>query len=85
MPYLTGQDEYGNTAIRPDAMLFFVPLEGPVQGAKYWLSEYGFRYSLLQTITFVSLAGEKNGAGDLGYYTLDLKSKWNGIFGRNLK
>ncbi len=77
MPYLTGQDEYGNTAIRPGAIFFFVPLEGPVQGAKYWLSEYGFRYSLQQTITFVSLTGEKNGTGDLGYYTLDLKSKWN--------
>jgi hypothetical protein len=77
MPYLASQDEYGNTAIRPDALFFFVPLEGPVQGSKYWLSEYGFRYSLQQTITWVSLTGVKHGESDLGYYTFDLKSKWN--------
>jgi porin len=77
MPYLAGQDDYGNTAIRPDALFFFVPLEGPVQGTKYWLSEYGFRYSLQQTITYVSMTGVKKGENDLGYYTLDLKSKWN--------
>jgi porin len=77
MPYLSSQDEYGNTAIRPDALFFFVPLEGPVQGTKYWLSEYGFRYSLQQTITFVSMTGVKKGDSDLGYYTLDLKAKWN--------
>ena len=77
MPYLASQDEYGNTAIRPDALFFFVPLEGPVQGGKYWLSEYGFRYSLQQTITFVNMTGVKKGDSDLGYYTLDLKAKWN--------
>jgi carbohydrate-selective porin OprB len=77
MPYLASQDEYGNTAIRPDALFFFVPLEGPVQGSKYWLSEYGFRYSLQQTITFVSMTGVKQGDSELGYYTLDLKAKWN--------
>jgi porin len=77
MPYLANQDEFGNTAIRPDALFFMLPLEGPVQGGKYWLSEYGFRYSLQQTITFVSMTGMKQGDSNLGYYTLDLKSKWN--------
>ena len=77
MPYLASQDDYGNTAIRPGALFFFTPLEGPVQAGKYWLSEYGFRYSLDQTITYVNMTGVKQGDSDLGYYTLDLKSKWN--------
>jgi porin len=77
MPYLAGQDDYGNTAIRPGALFNFVPLDGPVQGGKYWLSEYGFRYSLQQTFTLVSMTGVKKGDSDLDYYTLDLKAKWN--------
>jgi porin len=77
MPYLASQDDFGNTAIRPDALVLFAPLEDPVQSGKYWLSEYGFRYSLEQTITYVSMTGVKQGDSDLGYYTLDLKSKWN--------
>ena len=75
-PYLASQDEHGNTAIRPGALFFFVPLEGPVQGAKYWLSDYGFRYSLQQSFTYVSMTGVKKGDSDLSYHTLDLKSKW---------
>jgi hypothetical protein len=76
MPYLASQDEYGNTAIRPGALFFFTPLEGPVQNGKYWLSEYGFRYSLEQTFTFVSMSDVMKGDSDLAYYTFDLKSKW---------
>ena len=76
MPYLASQDEYGNTAIRPGALFFLTPLEGPVQDGKYRLSEYGFRYSLEQTLTFVSLTDVLKGDSDLGYYTFDLKSKW---------
>jgi hypothetical protein len=77
MPYLANQDEFGNTAIRPDALFFLVPLEGPVQGGKYWLSEYGFRYSLQQTITFVSMSGVQKGESDLEFYSFDFRSKWN--------
>jgi len=77
MPYLASQDDYGNTAYRPGALFpSFEPLEGPVQGAKYWLSDYGFRYSLQQTVTFVSMTDVKKGDSTLGYHTLDLKSKW---------
>ena len=76
MPYLASQDEYGNTAIRPGALFFFTPLEGPVQNAKYRLSDCGFRYSLEQTLTFVSLSDVMKGDSDLGYYTFDFKSKW---------
>jgi porin len=77
MPYLAGQDEYGNTAIRPGALFNFVLLEEPVQDGKYFLSDYGFRYSLQQTITTVSMSGVKSGDSDLDYYTLNLKAKWN--------
>jgi len=77
MPYLASQDDYGNTAIRPGALFYpFVPLEGPVQGVKYRLSEYGFRYSLEQTLTYVSMSDVMKGNSDLSYYTFDLKSKW---------
>lgn len=76
MPYLASQDEYGNTAIRPGGLFFFTPLEGPVQNGKYRLSEYGFRYSLEQTFTFVSMSDVMKGDSDLRYYTFDLKSKW---------
>jgi porin len=77
MPYLGSQDEYGNTAIRPGALFSIGPLDGLVQGGKYWLSEYGFRYSLQQTFTLVSMTDVKKGDSDLDYYTLDLKAKWN--------
>ncbi len=77
MSYLASQDDYGNTAIRPGALFSsFAPLEGPVQNGKYWLSEYGFCYSLQQTLTFVSMGDVKKGDSDLSYYTFDLKSKW---------
>ncbi len=77
MPYLASLDDYGNTAFRPGALFpSFEPLEGPVQGAKYWLSDYGFRYSLQQTATFVSMTDVMKGDNNLGYHTFDLKSKW---------
>ncbi len=78
MPYLASQDDYGNTAIRPGALFSsFAPLEGPVQGTKYWLSDYGFRYSLQQSVTFVSMTAVKKGDNNLSYHTVDFKSKWN--------
>jgi carbohydrate-selective porin OprB len=77
MPYFASLDEYGNAAMRPGALFYFAPLEGPVSGGKYWLSDYGFRYSLQQTFTFVNMSGLKEGSSDLEFYTLDLKSKWN--------
>jgi len=76
MPYLASQDEYGNTAIRPGPLFPFAPLEPWVQAAKFGLSTYGFRYSLQQTFTGVSLTGVKQGENTLAYYTFDLKSKW---------
>src|SRR5947207_547646 len=46
MPYLASQDQFGNTAARPGALFPLMPVEPLVQGAKYWLSDHGFRYSL---------------------------------------
>jgi porin len=77
MPYLASQNEYGNTAFRPGPLFNFVPMEGTAQTAKYWLSEYGFRYSLQQTFTYVSMSDIKQGDSELAFYTFDLKSKWN--------
>ena len=75
MPYLAGVDDYGNTALRPGPLFSFFPLEPLVQGGKYDLSTIGFRYSLEQTFTCVSMSDVKKGESTLSYYTLDLKSK----------
>jgi hypothetical protein len=76
MPYLAGQDEFGNTAFRPGALLAFAPFESPVQNAKYWFSEHGFRYSLEQSMTYVNMTDVMKGDHSLGYYTFDLQAKW---------
>ena len=76
MPYLASLDEHGNTALRPGALTPFVPLEELVQGGKYALSAYGFRYSLEQTFTGVGLSDVMKGDKSLAYYTIDLKAKW---------
>lgn len=76
MPYLASQDESGNTAARPGPLFPIFPFEPIVQGAKYWLSQYGLRYSLQQTLTYVNLSGVMRGDNTLGYYTFDFRSAW---------
>jgi porin len=76
MPYLASQDEYGNTAVKPRALIAVAPFERDVQRAKYLASEAGLRYSLEQTLTGVSMTDVMRGDHALGYYTLDFKSKW---------
>ena len=76
MSYLYSNDEFGNTAIRPGALIDVVPLEPQVQGAKYKLSRYGLRYSLEQTFTYASLNDAMQGDKNLGNYNLDLPLKW---------
>jgi hypothetical protein len=76
MPYLASQDEYGNTAIAPGPLFTYAPIEPWVDGVKYKLSRYGFRYSLQQTFAYVSLGNVKQGSDTLAEYTFDLKSKW---------
>jgi porin len=74
--YLASQDENGNTAARPGALLPLFPLEPLVQGEKYRLSGDGLRYSLQQTFTYAGLTNEMKGGSELGYYTFDLVTKW---------
>jgi porin len=76
MPYLASQDEYGNTAMAPGPLFPFLPFEPWIDGAKSHLSQIGFRYSLQQTFTYVSLGNVKQGSSTLAEYTFDLKSKW---------
>jgi hypothetical protein len=76
MPYLASQAEYGNTVARPGPLIPDYPLEPVVQGIKYRLSEYGLRYSLQQTLNYVSLTDVKKGENILTYYTLNYKAKW---------
>jgi hypothetical protein len=76
MPYLASQDEYGNTAFAPGALFPYAPFEPWVDSAKSQLSTLGFRYSLQQTFTYVSLSNVKQGSDTLAEYTFDLKSKW---------
>ncbi|MCX6929055.1 MAG: hypothetical protein NT154_38450, partial [Verrucomicrobia bacterium] len=76
MPYLGSLDEFGNTSLRPGALVNFVPFEAPIVGTKYWLSQSGLRYSLEQTYTHVNMTDVKKGDNNLDYYTFDLKTKW---------
>ena len=48
MSYLYSNDEFGNTIVRPGALIDLMPLEAPMQRTKYELSRYGLRYSLEQ-------------------------------------
>jgi porin len=76
MPYLGSADEFGNTAIRPGPLIATTPWDGLAQGAKYWLSQYGLRYSFQQTATFVSMTDVKQGDDALAFYTLSFPAKW---------
>jgi porin len=74
--YLASNDEFGNTASKPGALVPATPLDVAVQQGKYWSSTAGLRYSLEQTFTWVSLTDVMQGANTLGFYTLDFAGKW---------
>ena len=76
MSYLYSSDEFGNTAIRPGALIDVAPLEPQVQWAKYQLSRYGLRYSLEQTFTYAGMSDVVQGNSNLGNYNLDFAAKW---------
>ena len=76
MPYLGSSDELGNTAIRPDPLIPSMPWDALMQGAKYELSQYGLRYGLKQTLTYLALSNVKQGKDALSLYTLDFPAKW---------
>ena len=77
MPYLYNVDEFGNTALNPGALLNIAPLEREVQGAKYWLSNHGFRYTLQQTFGYAGMTDAIQGSSNLGNYNLNLPMKWS--------
>ena len=77
MPYLYSNDELGNTAVAPGALIDVAPFERKVQGAKYWLSGYGLRYALQQTFTYASMSDGVSGSSSLGNYNLHLPVKWS--------
>jgi hypothetical protein len=76
MPYLATKDDFGNPAIKPGPLIGSTPLDVLAQRSKYWLSEAGFRYSLQQTVTWVSMDEVMQGENTLAFYTLSLQSKW---------
>src|SRR5262249_27476247 len=76
MPYLYNNDDFGNTAVQPGALVPVAPLEPEVQSAKYWLAGHGLRYSLQQTFTYAGMSDVATGDGNLGNYNLYLPLKW---------
>jgi porin len=75
-PYLMGLDEFGNTVIQPGPLLPLSGFDALVQKSKYWLSDYGLRYSLQQTFTLASMTGVRQGDSNLGFYDLDFHADW---------
>jgi porin len=75
MPYLSSQDQIGNTAIKPGPLIPSTPLDVAVQQAKYWLSEIGLTYSLQQTLTWVSMSDVMQGDKTLSFYTMSWKTR----------
>ena len=76
MPYLFSNDQLGNTAVQPGALVDIAPLEPEAQGAKYWLAGHGLRYSLQQTFTYAGMSDVMQGNSNLGNYNLHLPLKW---------
>ena len=74
--YLYSSGEFGNTAIRPGPLIDVMPLEPQIQGAKSWLSRYGLRYELEQTVTTAEMTDVVKGDDNLGNYNFDFKAKW---------
>jgi len=83
MPYLYNNDDFGNTAVQPGALIPMAPLEPEVQGAKYWLANHGLRYSLQQTFTYAGMSEVTSGDPNLGNYNLHLPAKWTVFEARN--
>ena len=75
-PYLAAQDAIGNTLMQPGALVDVVPAEPLLQGAKYWLSARGLRYSISQVFTYTGVPDTPSGSPNMGYYTLKFYSKW---------
>ena len=70
-PYLSGLDEYSNTAVQPGAVITNDPISRGVQRLKYTLADHGFYYALAQAFEYVTLTHVPPPAQDLGYYSYD--------------
>lgn len=75
-PYLATINEYGNTAAQPGPVFQPAPFEAEIQGAKYWLSDGGFRYFMNHDFTGVGMSNVRQGNRALAYYSLELEAKW---------
>jgi hypothetical protein len=75
-PYLASVDQFGNTVLKPGALIPWAPNDVLPQRAKYWASEFGLRYSLQQTVTYVNMTDVMQGGNTLAYYTLAFAAKW---------
>ncbi len=75
-PYLANVDEYGNTAIQSGALWPTDPVSPVVQAGKTAVADAGLRYILYQSLTMMSMTGEKSGSGTLQYYTATFQGKW---------
>ena len=75
-PYLAAQDQLGNSVIQPGALVDVILTEPVIQGAKYWLSARGLRYSISQVFTYTGVPDTPAGSPNMGYYTLKFFSKW---------
>lgn len=75
-PYLTSLDEFGNTALKPGALLPPLPLDRWLQNGKFELSDYGFRFNLDQNFTALGLVDANGDGSAQGFYALDFKAKW---------
>ena len=75
-PYLAAQDQLGNSVIQPGALVDVVLTESVVQGAKYWPSARGLRYSISQVFTYTGVPDTPSGSPNMGYYTMKFLAKW---------
>lgn len=75
-PYLSNQDELGNTALQPEPFLHYDQITRRVQRAKYALSDFGFYYTFQQALGY---AASPNNAlpnpRSFGYYAFHLYAK----------
>lgn len=76
MPYLAGNDRFGNTALRPGALFPSTPVDASVQRVKYELSRVGLNFSLAQNLSLVMLGDSIQGDEFLSAYSLNFAAKW---------
>lgn len=74
-PYLEAQEDLGNTALKPGALIPWTQVDVMARRPEYLASEVGLRYSISQTITYVSMTDVMQRDNTLGYYTLSFQDK----------